>query len=314
MLSRAASSIHWMGRYLERAENVARFIAVNSHLILDLRLDRDSAQWEPLVQASGDDEDFAARYATQTEADVVRFLTFDPVNPNSILSCIKAARENARTLREIIPSEMWEAINELHHEIERHSRKRKIDNLQDVYIAVRNASNLLEGLTENVMSHGEGWHFLRMGRLLERADKTARILDVKYFHLLPRADYFQSPYDSVHWGAVLKSVSGFEMYRQRFHRANYKDVTTFLILDPEFPRSIRFCVNGASDALQRIVRMLGVDVAATAEMEKLRAGIDTAEIEPILQGGLHEFIDVLQFNLNIVGDSLFRSFFDLEDA
>ncbi len=164
MLSRAASSIYWMSRYLERAENVARFVSVNVHLMLDTGLPPDSAQWKPLVTTSGDDADFAKRYKEHNEKNVLHFLTFDEKNPNSILSCICSARENARTVREVISSEMWEQINALYHYVQKHSRKRRIDNLQEFYVHIRTNSHLFAGLSENTMSHGEGWHFARMGR------------------------------------------------------------------------------------------------------------------------------------------------------
>ena len=179
MLSRAANSIYWMSRYLERAENVARFVAVNVHLMLDMGLAPSNAQWKPLVTTSGDDADFAKRYKEPNEKNVIQFLTFDAKNPNSIFSCVCSARENARTVREVISTEMWEQLNALYHMVQKHSRKRRIDNLQEFYTQIRTASHLISGLFENTMSHGEGWHFARMGRMLERADKTARILDVK---------------------------------------------------------------------------------------------------------------------------------------
>ncbi len=312
MLSRVASSIYWMSRYLERADNVARFIDVNSRLILDMGWERETAQWEPLVRTSGDEADFKKRYTEYDEKSVVHFLTFDDKNPNSILSCIQNARENARTVREVISSEIWETINALYHLMEKHSRKRKIDDLQEVFSQIHSASHLIAGLIENTMSHGEGWHFSRVGRLLERADKTARMLDVKYFLLLPSADYFDSPYDTVEWGAVLKSVSGFEMYRKQFHRANYRHVTQFLILDPHFPRAIHYCVNTAARSLGYITDILGVTVPATKEMATLKSALDDTDIDTILEKGLHGFVDVFQFNLNVVDDALYRSFFALE--
>ena len=222
MLSRTANAIYWMSRYLERADNVARFLAVNAHLVLDVGLDRDLAQWAPLISASGDDDDFNDRYAEPSEDNVLNFLTFDEKNPNSILSCVQYARENARTLREVISSEMWETLNTLYHSVAKQSSKRRIDDLQDFFTEIRTANHLFTGHIENTMSHNQGWYFASIGRFLERADKTARILDVKCFALLPTLDYFDSPYDTVEWGAVLKSVSGFEMYRKQFHRATLR--------------------------------------------------------------------------------------------
>jgi len=300
-----------MSRYLERAENVARFISVNEHLMLDLGLAPGNAQWNPLVTTSGDDADFAKRYDDPSEENVIYFLTFDKKNPNSIISCIARARENARTVREAISSEMWEELNLLYHLVEQNSRKRRIDNLQEFYAQIRNASHLFTGLSENTMSHGEGWHFARMARMLERADKTARLIDVKYFILLPDPAYVDSTYDAIEWGAVLKSANAFEMYRKYFHSINYKDVTKFLIFDKYFPRSITYCVNIAADSLDAIISELGVNVSAKQEMEKLRTSLASYSIDGILGNGLHEFIDIFQFNLNIVDQAINKSFFEI---
>lgn len=301
-----------MSRYLERADNVARFIDVNIQLTLDMGRDREEAQWEPLIKASGDALDFEKRYSAYDEKSVVKFLTFDRKNPNSILASVQNARENARTVREIISSEMWETLNTLYHLVEKRRSKRKNEDLQAFFKEIHEANHLFLGLIENTMSHGEGWHFARIGRLLERADKTARMIDVKYFFLLPKGVFVDSPYDTVEWGAVLKSASAFEMYRKQFHRANYRDVTQFLILDQDFPRAIRFCVNAAADSLYYIRRILDVDVPVTKEMAQLADSLDTTTIDTILNGGLHEFIDAFQFNLNVVDEALYRSFFVLE--
>ena len=309
MLSRTANAIYWMGRYLERAENVARIVAVNVHLMLDMGLSPGEAQWKPLITTSGDEADFIRRYAVYNEKNVIHFLTFDRENPNSIYSCVCAARENARTVRDVISSEMWEQLNLLYHMVQRASRKRSIDNLQDFYINVRTASHLFVGLSENTMSHGEGWHFARLGRMLERADKTARILDVKYYLLLPDAEYVDSPYDAVEWGAVLKSANGFEMYRKLFHSVSYKEGAAFLIFDQNFPRSMLYCVNAAARSLRAIVRELEVSVPAQAEMTKLQETLAATSVEQVLARGLHEFIDIFQFNLNIVDRAIHRSFF-----
>lgn len=298
-----------MSRYLERADNVARFIRVNLHLMLDMGQERYQAQWEPMVRASGDEADFAKRYKDAREKNVIHFLTFDKKNPNSILTCIQNARENARTVREIIPSDLWESINELHHLVQKWSRKRGSDDPQEFYTLIRRSGHLFNGLIENSMSRGQGWHFARMGKMLERADKTARLLDVKYFLLLPNTEYVDSPYDAVEWGAVLKSVNAFEMYRKQFHRVDYHNVAQFLIFEPFFPRAMIFCALAAARSLAKIVGMLEIDVPATAEMTKLCTMLQNTEIDTVLKNGLHEFIDVFQFNLNVVDQTIYDSFF-----
>jgi uncharacterized alpha-E superfamily protein len=303
-----------MSRYLERADNVARFIDVNAHLILDMGVKASAAQWQPLVITSGDEEDFAKRYKDASEKNALRFLTFDENNPNSIYSCICSARENARTVREVIPSDMWEEINDLYHLVQRHSRKKSITDLEKFYNHIRTANYLFTGLMDNVMSHGEAWHFARMGRMLERADKTARILDVKYFLLLPNPEDVDSPTDTIQWGAVLKSANAFEMYRKQFHRINYKNVAQFLVFDPVFPRSMTHCVNTVEKSLNTIIFPDAMNSPAKLETTKLRAMLSASSIENVLKNGLHEFIDIFQFNLNIVDGAIYNSFFAPQTA
>lgn len=309
MLSRVANSIYWMSRYLERADNVARFINVNVHLTLDLSMDDSEAQWYPLVITSGGEAEFAKYYKEKTEKNVIRFLTFDERNPNSILSCINFARENARTVREAIPSDIWEKINELYHLVHLHSRKQRATNLQEFYTHIRMCNHLFTGLMEDAMSREEGWHFARLGKMLERADKTARMLDVKYFLLLPSSEYVDSPYDAVQWGAVLKSANAFEMYRKKFHRLNYKDVAQFLIFDPFFPRSLVHCMQTAERSLNGICESIPHKTQAQVEMIKLQKMLSATSIESILSNGLHEFIDIFQFDLNIVDQAIYQTFF-----
>ncbi len=216
MLSRLADSLFWTGRYVERAENVARFIGVNLNLILDMPLDGQQ-QWKPLVVTSGDYEDFELRFGEPTRDNVIQFLMFDPDNRNSIYSSIQKARENARTMREIISSEMWEQLNSFYLMVQgaAHNPGSGVDSLNTFCRNVKILSHLFSGVTDATMSHGEAWHFFNMGRLLERADKTARILDVKYFILLPKVEDVGTPYDDILWTALLKSASASEMYRKK---------------------------------------------------------------------------------------------------
>jgi uncharacterized alpha-E superfamily protein len=305
MLSRVANSIYWMSRYLERAENVARFIDVNTHLMLDMGLSQADTQWYPLIATSGDNDIFHQRYAIADEKSVVKFLTFDEKNPNSILSSIYRARENARTVREIIPAEVWEKINELYHLTQSHSRKRSVEALADYYRIVRQSGNLFSGIMINAMSRGQGWNFARMGQLLERADKTARLLDVKYFLLLPHGEQIDSPYDNVQWGAVLKSVNALEMYRQEYHSINYRDVTEFLLFSKLFPRSLRFCFEYIGLALSNIDdEGLGPNVARL-ELTRLMEWLNQSSASDIIASGLHEFIDAFQLKLNRVDETIF---------
>lgn len=309
MLSRVANALYWMSRYLERANNVARFIDVNLRLMLDMRVVRQQGQWEPLIKTSGNETEFLERYTTFDEASVVAFLTFDAKNPNSILSCVESARENARTVREMISSDLWICINEFYHLVKKHSRKRHIANLQSFYAEVNNFNNLIVGIQQDSISHTEAWHFINLGKMLERADKTARLLDVKYFLLLPHSDEVNSLHDIIEWGAVLQSASALEMYQKQFHRVNYHDVAKFLIFDPNFPRAMKYCVDSAAASLQKITYIIDIEVPAEKEMHKLQHALGAAVLDDILHHGLHEFIDLFQFNLNILDQAIYQSFF-----
>src|SRR5213083_1955640 len=172
MLSRVADSIYWMSRYVERAENVARFIDVNLNLMLDAP-DGAGRQWQPLVNTTGDHEDFAERCGEATQHNVIQFLTFDRDNPNSIISCLRAARENARSVREIISSEMWLQLNKSYLMVnDAAAADQSLAARHDFFGEVKLASHLFSGITEATMTHGEAWHFARLGQRLERADKT----------------------------------------------------------------------------------------------------------------------------------------------
>jgi uncharacterized alpha-E superfamily protein len=313
MLSRVADSIYWMHRYVERAENVARVIDVNLHLVLD-QPGGATEQWDPLVLTMGDHLAFQKKYRQATQEHVVEFLTFDLDNPNSIYACLRAARENARSVREIISSEMWEHLNTFYLMLrDAASSTRVMEAPHEFFTNVKMASHLFQGITDATMSHGEGWHFGRLGRLIERADKTSRILDVKYFILLPHVSDVGTPLDDIQWAAVLKSVSAFEMYRKRHGRITPERVADFLILDREFPRATHYCVIKAEESLHAISGSPGGTFQNTAEQRlgRLRSDLDYAQIEEVIAYGMHEFLDTFQEKLNHVGDAIFETFFAL---
>lgn len=311
MLSRVADSIFWMRRYIERAENVARFIDVTLNLTLGLGSHRIQ-QWEPLVYTTGDHELFNEHYHVVNQENVIRFLTFDERNPNSILSCLKMARENARTSREMLSSQMWEELNKFYLFV-RDSRNdtRAVDSPFEFFGKIRQAGYLLEGVTYGTMSHGEAWNFGRLGAMLERADKTSRILDVKYFLLLPDVSDVGTPIDISQWGMLLKSASALEMYRRRFGRLSPRQVAAFLLLDRDFPRSVRFCIIRAEQSLHAITGGTAGNFNNRPEqyLGRLRAEFDFLDIDGLMDEGLHEFIDGFQAKLNQVGDAIFETFF-----
>jgi uncharacterized alpha-E superfamily protein len=309
MLSRVADSMFWMSRYIERAENIARFIDVNTFLMLDLG-DSMREQWRPLVAVTGDEGAFREKYPEPSRENVTRFLTFDETYPNSIVSCLAMARENARIIRENISTAMWEEINKLYLMVrEEAARKDHAVIPDEFYAEVRKSAQLFVGVTDGTLSHGEGWHFARMGRLIERADKTSRLLDVRYFLLLPKTTDVGTPLDIVQWSALLRSTSALDMYRAKHGRLAPNRIAEFLLLDADFPRAVRHCLDVAERSLRSIT---GTPVgtfqnSAEKTLGRLRSELDYTAIDDVFKEGLHEFIDRLQRRLNDVGDSIRES-------
>jgi uncharacterized alpha-E superfamily protein len=299
-----------MSRYIERAENVARFIAVNQNLMLDMPRGYGD-MWQPIVDTTGDRALFLEHYGSATEENVIRFLAFDPEYPNSIYSCILAARENARSVRETISSEMWEQVNSLYLLITGESRKPVPQGLPEFCHFIRTGCHLFQGITHVTLSHNEAWHFIRLGTTLERADKTTRLLDVKYFILLPSISDVGTPYDDIQWAAVLKSVSGLEMYRKRYGRISPERIVEFLLLDGEFPRAVRFCVARADQSLHGITGTpLGAfSCLSERNLGMVHAELDYAQVQVILRSGLHEFFDALQTKMNTIDECILGDFF-----
>lgn len=312
MLSRVADSIFWMSRYIERAENIARFIDVNFNLTLDLGGGLEEQQWEPLVMTTGDYELFRERYGAPTQKNVIDFLTFDLEYPHSILSCLRAARENARSVREIISTTMWEEVNKFYLTVRGAATGGwALELPYDFFNQIKLSSHLLAGISDAVMVHGEAWHFARMGRLLERADKTSRILDVKYFILLPTAWDVGTPLDTIQWASLLRSASALEMYRKCRGQITPEEVVDFLVLDREFPRSMHFCLIKAEESLHAITGTAEGAFRHSSErvLGQLCAELDYARVSDIIGQGLHEFVDHFQQRLNDVGGAIYHDFF-----
>jgi uncharacterized alpha-E superfamily protein len=312
LLSRAAEALFWVGRYVERVDNIARMIDVNLNLLLDQPA-ATGEQWAPLYQVTSDEEEFLKRYPGPDRESVMRFLTFDSQYPTSILSCLRIARDDARTVREVISSEMWEQINRFYLMVQKAATSSKaVFESHSFYRSVRMECHLFEGLCYATMSHSEAWHFLQMGRMIERADRTARILDVKYFILLPKIDYVGSPIDDIQWGAMLKSCSGFEMYRKRFGRLSPDKIVEFLLINREFPRSVLHCLNATSESLHTITGTPhGLHrYSSEQRVGQLRSELLWADPNDIILRGLHEYLDSLEIRLIDIGEQISANFFN----
>ncbi|HEX9618976.1 MAG TPA: alpha-E domain-containing protein [Polyangiaceae bacterium] len=310
MLSRVADAIYWMSRYAERAENVARFIDVNLHLTLEAS--GQATSWAPLVQTTGDHHWFTERYGDPSAENVVKFLTFDREYPNSVLSSISSARENARTVRDRISREMWQEVNEFYLMVKDASTDpASLSEMSEFYGRVKLSGIHFQGVTDATLSRGNAWHFAYLGRMLERADKTSRILDVKYYILLPTVRDVGTTIDQLGWTALLNSASALQMYRQQYHVTTHENVASFLLLDRDFPRSIHHCVLEARRSLHALT---GTPLGTyKSEVERLLgelcARLDYGSIREIMRRGLHEYLDTVQLSLNEIGAAIRERFF-----
>ena len=332
MLSRVADAIYWASRYVERAENVARFIDVSLNLMLESSAHGES-DWLSLVLTTGDQELFEKKYGRASAESVTQFLTFDEEYPNSILSSVSRARENARSVRDVISREMWQELNEFYLMVlQTAGPKVPPEDLIDFCARVKRAGIYFEGVTNATLSRGEAFHFAHLGRMLERADKTSRILDVKSFLLSPgtppapaqlqsqsqsqsgrgQTQSQNGHSDEIGWTTLLNSTSALQMYRQIWHVTTREAVAQFLLLDRHFPRSILACVRGAQESLHSIsgTPLGSFEHESERVLGRLRSELDYAKVDEIMEHGLHQYIDDLQGQLNGASTALQSQFFE----
>jgi uncharacterized alpha-E superfamily protein len=316
MLSRVANSLYWMARYIERAENIARIVDVNLQLLLDIRdLDekRLMAYWLPIVQATGDEKEFFKLHPHATGKAVTEFLVFQPENSNSIVQTICAARENARMVRDQLTLELWEELNRLYLFV-RSPQARQIWRRSpgEFFQEIKASSLHLNGIISATLVHDEGWWFVQAGQFLERADKTTRILDVRYQTLPERgAPASISPDNALEWSAVLRSCSAWDAYKTIYGAdVHPRLVAEFLLLSDNFPRSVRFCVSELNRAVRRISGVAEGHFCNDAEKltGRFLAELQFSGVEEIFEVGLHKYLDDAQIKLNDIGAALFRAY------
>jgi uncharacterized alpha-E superfamily protein len=316
MLSRVANSLYWMSRYIERAENIARIVDVNLQLLLDLKKLEDARlaqHWMPIVQSTGDEARFLELYPDASAQTVTDFLVFRGDNANSILSSVAQARENARMIRDQITTETWEEINRLHLFLRSpQARETWVAAPDEFFNEVRRSSLYLQGLMLATVPQNEGWHFLQAGKYLERADKTTRILDVRYRSLPARG--LPGPVnesDALEWVAVLRSCSGLDAYRQVYGADIHPGhIAELLILSDEFPRGVHFCLNRLDRALRSISGTPPHRFCNSAERlsGRLLAELQFSTLDDLFAPGLHGYLDQLQAKFNAIGDALFQAY------
>lgn len=316
MLSRVANSLYWLSRYVERADNTARLVDVNLQLLPDMRRLDDqtlAGLWMPIVQSTGDEALFRSLHAHVTGEDVTEFLVFETANPNSIVSSITQARENARMVRDQVTVEFWEELNRLYLFLHSPAARRVWEHgPHELFLEVKNSSLLLNGLANATVVRNEGWSFMQAGCFLERADKTSRILDVRHISVPEKGTpLLVSQEDALGWSAVLRSCSGWDAYRA-LHGAEIQPayVAEFLLLSDSFPRSVRFCVRALDSALRHISGTADNRFSNDAEKlaGRLLAELSFSSPEDIFAVGLHTYIDQLQGRLNDIGQALFQTY------
>jgi uncharacterized alpha-E superfamily protein len=319
MLSRVANSIYWMNRYIERVENYARFMSVNINLSYDVPgLFAD--KWDSILTSTGDYESFRMCYDRADKDKIVDFMTFDLRNPNSMFRSLGEARENARTIRETLPKEVWEHLNSFYLEVKTFSEKkdREIDNSNDFYEYIKKGCQLFFGMMDATYTRNEGYQFASLGKFLERADKTSRFLDIRYFQFDAASEIkTPTPQELLIWSAVLKSVSALNMYRQQYKTLKPQFIIELLIKDRDFPRAICYCIKKAEYALYRISGYRPQDSysnSAEKEISKLKCDIDFTETSDILAKGIHKYLDEFQTRNNRIDLEIFKTYFELEST
>lgn len=315
MLSRVADSCFWLSRYIERAETNARILDVNMQLMLDFEdqtPDSVRQHWQPVLATLEDQELYSKFHPAISPDTVMDFVTFERKNPNGIYSCLANARENARTVREQISSEMWEQLNRTFLYLrDGQARLDFADSPIDFYRRLVDQFHAFQGTTDATMTHGEGWDFLQIGKFLERADSTSRVLDIKYHILLPSGEQVGGHVDITQWLAVLRSCSGLEAYLKSYAgQVTGWQVAEFLILHDEFPRSIRFSLEGLDSALHRVSGCEENHFSNEAERLSglLRSSLDYTTIASVFQGGLHQFLDKTQLHLIDIAKAITQTY------
>jgi len=310
MLSRVAYSIYWMARYMERAENLARLLSANQSLMLDAGAQQEGSDfWQPILMATGDEEGYHKLYDVAQADHIAEYLTVQPENPNSIVNCIRAARENARMIRDQITDEMWRSVNDLYLFVTTDKGRQLYEQSQADYCEqITQGSSLFQGAARATMMRDVCWHFLQIGTYLERADKTSRLVDT--CSGVPLVTPPNPDAQPLRWLSLLHSLSAYHGYREHDNQLNPRSVLEFLFLSDRFARSVRFCVR----EVDRSLRTLMIPPGAPKEHDPLRAAgrlcasLDYGTIDEIVEFGLHEYIDDLQIRLNALGKALFETF------
>jgi uncharacterized alpha-E superfamily protein len=309
MISRVAEHCFWMSRYLERLENTARVLDVNQTLLLDFQVPLEQ-QWKPILIISG----IHTMPCAPDAESIQQYMTWEIENPCSIASSLAACRENARVIREVISADMWERLNHYYLWMRGDSCRNLYDRSRsEFYNDVRRINQTFHGITDGTMSHGEAWEFIQLGRNLERASQTTRILDVKYHMLLPSPQHLGTPVENAHWAAILMSCSAYEPFHKQHNGTDLGlAVPGFLIFDPLFPRSVRRCLIECQGAVHAISgRPISAPVnEGERAIHALVSWLHLTNASDFVHAGLHEALTNVVNNIHDIGEAIRRTYFD----
>ncbi|SDS24905.1 Uncharacterized conserved protein, Alpha-E superfamily [Halopseudomonas xinjiangensis] len=312
MLSRVAENIYWLARYLERAEDTARLLSVSSNLMLDLPRPTKLG-WAEIIAITGNDALFDEHYSVRDESSVLAFMCGDTRYSGSILCSLNSARENLRTTRDIIPREIWEEVNHLFLSVKEQVEQGITPRRRDAFLGrVIRSCQTVNGLIEGTLSYTQARTFLMLGRQIERADMTTRIIDVRSANLLPKNAEELTPFENLQWMSVLKSLSGYQMYRQHVRlRVRGPDVLRFLLQDRQFPRSVCCSLDRLTVALRSLPR----HEQALQEVESCVNDISAAEIARLAAEPerLHAFVDEIQIDFTDLHEAIRQTYFARPD-
>lgn len=291
MLGKTANGLYWMYRYMERAENTARLIETGQRIALT-RLNQTDEEWASVLQSADSFYGYNAAHDEISRDSAIDWMLRDKDNPSSVLSCVSAARQNARLVRTAITGDVWEAVNSAFMALKTAlARKVSERDLPSILRLIRHHAALVRGVTHGTMLRNDIYDFARLGTFLERADNTARILDVKYYVLLPSARAVGTSLDNVQWESILRSVSARGGFRMEFGAGGGpREIAEFLILDKRMPRSLAFCAGKLCDNLGYLTSDGDVGQASVERVNALKNGMLSKSIDDVFDYGLHEFL------------------------
>ena len=310
ILARFAESAFWMARYMERAENVARIIDVTETFAQNRYSSED---WLPIVEINADSERFFAKHGEPNVEAVIDFYVLDRENPTSIISAVRMARENARMLRHLISTELWTHLNVFYNRLDELApADAKLRELSRLCMRIKEGCQTHAGIAEGTLYRDQVWCFHELGKHIERADQTTRLLDIKYHRLLPAPDFVGSSIDAGEWNAVLRAAGGYHAFRRIFSRGmRPATVAGFLLFNKHFPRSVAVCIANMAEELDVLGARpdLAEGDSAGRTVKDLRRQLDSGDIDEVIRAGLHEYLDSIQVRLIAITNELGTRFF-----